>query len=49
MLSLTFGKILFYGGAMLLGGSLLALVIGNAHMSKKSRKIKKKLYDRYGF
>ena len=48
-MTLTFGQTLLCGGIGLAAVGALGLVIGNAVLAAKAKKVKKQLYDRYGF
>lgn len=46
---MTFGEILFYGGISTAGIGGIALIVGTIAFGVKRSKLRKKLYDRYGF
>lgn len=45
----SYGEIMFYGGIILMGVSIIAIIAGIIGFSVKTRMIKKQLTDKYGF
>ncbi|MBQ9460559.1 MAG: hypothetical protein IJU51_01375 [Clostridia bacterium] len=45
---MTMGAIMFYGGIGLFAAALIGMIIANAVLSSKGKKLKELMKDRYG-
>ncbi len=46
---MSYGELLFTAGLILAGGGGISLLVGTAVYAAKRKKLRKKLFDKYGF